>query len=117
MNGYGLVTRCCRLSVAVNTKTGRICGTSMPLQARLLRYGSKRSVQTFVEHYSKSGCRRKNAERPKPDGQLRLNADDNKKPKSNSVQTRKNVEGRLRRTNVGETRRNVADTKPKTDAV
>src|SRR5262249_42053994 len=44
---------------------------------------------------------------PKPDERLRLSAVDNKKPKSNSVQTRKNVEGKLRLRNVGETKRNV----------
>jgi cobaltochelatase CobT len=56
-----------------------------------------------------SGYRRKNAERPKLVEQLRLSAVGNKKPKSNSGQTRKNVEGRLRQRNVGATRRNVAD--------
>src|SRR5262245_18591000 len=100
-----------RLSVAANMRSGRICGTWMHLQARLLPYGSKRSVQTFAEHCSKSGYRRKNAARPKPDGQLRLNAGDNRKPKSNSAQTRKSVEGRSRRRNVGETRKSTASNK------
>jgi hypothetical protein len=36
-----------------------------------------------------------------------------KKPNSNSVQTRKSVEGRLRHGNVGETSRNVAKKKRK----
>src|SRR5262249_19248052 len=103
MNGYGLVTHCCRLSVAANMRIGRICGTSMHLRPKL-PYESKSSARTSAEHYSKSGCRRKSAERPKLDEQLRLSAVDNKKPKSNSVQTRKNVEGGLRRRNVGETR-------------
>jgi hypothetical protein len=33
------------------------------------------------------------------------------------VRTRKNVEGKLRRMDVGGTRRNAADKRPKTDAV
>src|SRR5262249_12961971 len=71
MNGYGLVTHCCRLSIAANMRSGRICGTSMHLRPRLPN-GSKSFVRTSVEHYSKSGCGRKNANRPKLDEQLRL---------------------------------------------
>ena len=40
-----------------------------------------------------------------------MNADDNKKPKSSSVQTRKNVEGTLRQKSAGATRKNAADKK------
>src|SRR5262249_5628466 len=104
----GVKTRCCRLSLAVNTRTGRICATSMHLQTRLLPYGFKRSVQTFAEHCGNTGCRRKNASKLKPDSEKRMSAVD-KKPKTSAVRTQ------LPRGNVGETRRNVADKKLKTD--
>src|SRR5262249_49727116 len=100
----GAKIRCCQLSVAVNTRTGRICVTSMHLQTRLLPNGSHSSVRISAEHCSKSGCRQKNAA-------------DNQRPKSNNVQTRKSVEGEQKRRNVSETRRNVADKTPKSSAV
>src|SRR5215217_4631145 len=40
-----------------------------------------------------------------------------KKPKSNSVNTRKSAEGKLKRKNAGATRMSIADKKPKSSAV
>src|SRR2546430_17568811 len=68
----GAKIHCWRLSVAVNTRSGKIYGTWIPLQARLPNE-SKFSVQTSVEHWNKSGCHRKNVSRPRPGGQSRRN--------------------------------------------
>src|SRR5215471_11539241 len=76
----GAKIHCCRLSVAANTSSGKICGNSIHLQPRL-PYGSKSSARTSAEHCSNHGCRRRNAERPKPDEQLRRNVGDRKSSK------------------------------------
>jgi hypothetical protein len=96
----GVKTRCCRLSVAANTKIGSFCGTSIPLRPRL-PYGSKSFARTSVEHCSKSGYRRKNAERPKLDEQLRLR----RQQQEAEIKQRADEEERRRRAEAEKRRR------------
>src|SRR5215471_3127448 len=85
---------CWRLSVAASTSSGRICDTSIHLRPRL-HYGSKSFARTSVKHCSNHGCRRRYAERPKPDSELRKNAANRKSSKRKpDSELRKNAANR-----------------------
>src|SRR5262249_4854380 len=86
----GTKIRCWRLSVAANTRSGRICGTSMHLRPRL-PLGWKSTARTSVKHCSNHGCRRRNAERPKPDSELR------KKSAADRKRSKRKLDSELRK--------------------
>ena len=110
----GAKIHCCRLSVAANMQELQHLGHHDPFSTQ---------VGQRVEKFCANICRALQQEGLSPEERQKAEARRvaeasaiAKKQKSNSVQTRKNVEGRLRRRSVGATRTNVTDEKPKTGA-